>query len=169
MLKIKRIEQPDALLLPALVALLQDVVHDGASVGFLAPLSEELAAAYWQQVFASLSKDHALWLAYWQGQVVGSVQLDRCTKANGKHRAELQKLFVLTTFRGRGISSALLNVAEQSARDGGVSLLVLDTLSGTFAETVYRHHGWQFAGSIPDFAATPDGVLHATSYYYKRL
>ncbi len=169
MLVIHQIERPDAALLPTLVALLQDVVHDGASVGFLAPLPDAEASEYWQQVFAVLSADHSLWIAQWQGQVVGAVQLDRCTKPNGRHRAELQKLFVLTSHRGKGISSALLQVAEQFARDRGVSLLVLDTLSGTFAETVYRHHGWQFAGSIPEFAAAPDGVLHATAYYYKRL
>ena len=38
----------------ALIALLQDCVDSGASVGFLPPLSTEKAASYWQGVEADL-------------------------------------------------------------------------------------------------------------------
>jgi hypothetical protein len=58
---------------------------------------------------------------------------------------------------------------EAQARSDGRTLLVLDTLSNSDAASVYRHLGWQYAGSIPQYAATPDGVLHATSYFYKQL
>jgi len=46
---------------------------------------------------------------------------------------------------------------------------VLDTLTDSAAASVYRHLGWRHAGSIPEYAATPDGRLHATSYFYKQL
>jgi hypothetical protein len=62
-----------------------------------------------------------------------------------------------------------MEAVESFARASGRSLLVLDTLSDSAAASVYRHLGWKFAGSIPAYAATPDGVLHATSYFYKQL
>ena len=51
----------------------------------------------------------------------------------------------------------------------GRTLLVLDTLAGSDAEPVYRHLGWQRAGEIPKYAASPDGQLFPTVYYYKLL
>ena len=86
-----------------------------------------------------------------------------------KLRGEVQKLFVLTSARGLGISSLLMQAAEAAARAEGRTLLVLDTLLGSHAETVYRHLGWQRAGEIPAFAAAPDGELFPTVYYFKRL
>ena len=38
---------------PALIALLQDCVASGASVGFLPPLQEEQGLAYWQGIEGS--------------------------------------------------------------------------------------------------------------------
>ncbi len=99
--------------------------------------------------------------------LVGAVQLAPCLKENGRHRAELQKLFVHTAHRGLGIGSALIAQAEADAARSGISLLVLDTLRDSHAERVYGHLGWVRAGEIPDYAATPDGVLHPTVYFYK--
>lgn len=162
MLVIRQVLRAEPAILSALSELLIDSVHNGASVGFLAPLTKETAEKYWQKIFAALNDGLALWVAESDGQVVGSVQLDPCQKQNGRHRAEIQKLFVLKAFRGQGISSQLMAAAETFARNDKRTLLVLDTLSGTFAETVYQHLGWQKAGEIPQYAATPDGVLHAT-------
>jgi hypothetical protein len=62
-----------------------------------------------------------------------------------------------------------MRAAEECARADGRTLLVLDTQAGSVAEAVYRHLGWQPAGQIPDYATTPNGVLHATVYFYKHL
>ncbi len=58
---------------------------------------------------------------------------------------------------------------EAFARSQGRTLLVLDTLAGSAAETVYRKMGWQRAGQIPNFAADPWGKLFPTVYYYKEI
>ena len=161
--------QIDAVLEGELSELLIDSVHHGASVGFVRPLPKTEARVYWQGVSRSLSANHRLLVLRDQQRLLGSVQLDICGKPNGRHRAEVQKLFVHTSARGRGLASLLLKEAEALARLAGCSLLVLDTESGSKAEQVYRHHGWQHAGNIPDFAASPDGRLHATALYYKQL
>jgi GNAT superfamily N-acetyltransferase len=166
---IRRLTEQDSADLPSLGALLIDAVQDGASVGFLAPLTQERAGEYWVQVLSGLDGGTCLWVAEMEGAVVGSVQLAPSAKENGRHRAEIQKLFVLTSHRGKGIAARLMAVAESHARSLGRSLLVLDTQAGSAAESVYRRLGWEKAGEIPDYAASPDGRLHATAYYYKRL
>jgi GNAT superfamily N-acetyltransferase len=155
--------------LQSLVALLIDVVNGGASVGFLAPLSRERAAAYWSQVMSSLGSALALWVAEADGRVVGSVQLALCEKENGRLRADLQKLIVLRAYRGRGVAAALVDAAEAFARADRRSLLVLDTEAQSPAERVYQRLGWQRVGESPRYAARTDGELWATAYYYKRL
>ena len=156
--------------MPGLTALLQDSVHGGASVGFLAPMTAETAQRHWQGVFDELAGNVRLWVARASdGRVLGSVQLELCGKENGRHRAEVQKLFVHSAERGQGIASRLLRAVEAYAREQGRTLLVLDTLKGSHAEAMYRRQGWQFVGYIPDYAGHPDGVLEATAVFYKRI
>ncbi len=151
-----------------LAGLLIDSVHGGASVGFLAPLSEATALEYWGQIRTSLETVR-LWVAEMDGLVVGSVQLALCTKPNGVHRAELQKLLVHSGFRGRGIASRLMAACEDDARSARRTLLFLDTEAGSDAESIYRHLGWEKAGEIPFYFARPTGELHTTAVYYKQL
>jgi hypothetical protein len=68
---------------------------------------------------------------------------------------------------GRG-ERALLAAAEREARDGGKTLLVLDTASPE-AERLYARAGWQRCGSIPGYALLPQGGLCATTFFYREL
>jgi acetyltransferase len=166
---IRQLASADPRLMRELVALLTDSVHGGASVGFLAPLAPATAERYWAGVFAALGPGHSLFVAEQGERVVGSVQIDFCQKDNGRHRAEVQKLFVLTGYRGQGIASQLMHALEAHAKERRLTLLVLDTHAGSHAENVYRHHGWQRVGEIPDYAGIPSGELIATALYFKKL
>lgn len=165
---IRRLQSAEAPVTDGLCALLIDAVHDGASVGFLAPMTGAKALAYWQPVLAGLQGGMVLWIAETDGLVVGTVQLALNGKENGRHRADVQKLLVLRSHRGRGIAAALMKAVDDYAKANGRSLLVLDTIAGSAAEFVYRRLGWQKVGEIPDYAAMPDGELRPTAYYYKR-
>jgi acetyltransferase len=169
MVAVRQVEGREPNLLGGLSDLLIDTVDGGASVGFLAPMSQATAREYWEKILAAVGPALKLWVAEDAGKVVGSVQLALCEKENAPHRADVQKLFVLSTHRGQGISSRLLDELERYARGAGRTLLVLDTEQGSLAETVYRRYGWQRAGAIPGFALTPHGKMHATVYYYKSL
>ena len=169
MTAVRQVTARDAKLLEELCALLVDTVEGGASVGFLAPLSRDTAGRYWESIFSALGEHLCLWVAESDGRVVGTIQLAPAAKENAPHRAEVQKLLVLPSHRGRGIASRLMASAERFAQSVGRTVLVLDTEIGSHAETVYRHLGWERAGAIPDYALTPDGRLHATVYYYKLL
>lgn len=169
MLRIKRVSKPNDALKTALANLLMDSVHGGASLGFLAPLQPLTSARYWESVFSALGPGLALWVAEYQGSVVGCVQLSLCQRENGLHRAEVQKLLVHSSCRGRGIASRLLSELEAFARSAGRTLLVLDTQAGSDAELVYQHLSWIRMGEIPNYAKSPDGTLHPAAYYYKIL
>jgi len=154
-----------------LVPLLQDVVDDGASIGFLPPLGAEEARQYWESVEGAVQAGgRLLWVARQpDGRVVGSVQLDLEKRANGDHRAELIKLMVHTAARRRGIARDLMRAAEAEAKRLGRTTLFLDTRLGDPSEILYRGLGWQFAGSIPRYARSANGALDANAIYYRLL
>lgn len=153
-----------------LVALLINAVESGASVGFVPPLPAWEAIQYWDSLAHDLrSGSRLLLVALVHGRVAGAVQLALCTKKNGLHRAEVEKLMVHTEHRRAGIGRALMLRIEQIARENNRTLLVLDTRSGDVASTLYRSGGYSEAGQIPGYALNADGTLDATQYFYKQL
>jgi GNAT superfamily N-acetyltransferase len=64
---------------------------------------------------------------------------------NASHRAEVQKLLVLRSWRRQGIGLALMTAIEQAARQTGRSLLVLDTRLGMRRSSCT--HVWATRGS----------------------
>lgn len=146
--------------------LLIQVVEDGASIGFLPPLGHEEADLYWEQV---LQPEVILFVATLNNKVVGTVQLQLCTKPNGKHRADIAKLMTHPEQRRLGIGRSLMLKAEERAKLESRSLLVLDTREGDPSNTLYASLGYVQAGRIPDFARSANGELHATIFYYKSL
>jgi acetyltransferase len=169
-MRIEQVDEASPPLLASLAELLIDSVHGGGCVGFLAPLAPDDAAHYWRQTLARRSACRVLWVARGEGgRVLGAVQLSMCERANGRHRAEVQKLMVLSRCRGQGLSSLLMAEVEDFARRQGRPLLVLGADAGSKAESVYRHLGWQRAGEIPGHSRSPDGELHGTAYFYKQL
>lgn len=156
--------------LQELIEVLQSCVHDGASVGFFAPLSVEQALGYWHEALQECANDKRwIWVAQVGGRIVGSVQLAISDKPNGRHRAEVQRLLVHLAFRRQGIGAALLKALEQGALVSGRELLVLDTRTGDGAESLYRRLGYCEAGFIPGYTRTPVGEPRSTSIYYKHL
>ncbi|GAA2459591.1 GNAT family N-acetyltransferase [Streptomyces glaucus] len=156
--------------LDGLAGLLTDTVDGGASVGFLAPLDGAEAVAWWKERAAAVAAGRlAVWVARDGDRVTGTVGLAFADKPNSRHRAEIVKLMVHRGARGRGLGRALLATAEEAAAAAGVTLLHLDTETGSPAERLYRTAGWTRAGVIPDYAADPRGVLRPTTLYYKHV
>ncbi|WP_436843091.1 GNAT family N-acetyltransferase [Streptomyces venezuelae] len=154
--------------------LLVDTVRSGSSLGFLAGLDRAAASGWWRGLGPVVEAGRlAVWVARGRerddSRITGTVSVAFTDKPNGRHRAELAKLMVRPDARGQGLARTLLAAAEHAAAEAGVTLLVLDTETGSSAETVYRRAGWTEAGTIPDYAADPSGALHATTLFYKRL
>jgi len=137
MATIRHIESAEPRVIDSLCTLLIDAVHDGASVGFLAPLSRETALQYWQQALASAG----------DGWSSGS--------RNPAERSSVRCNSVSARRKTAGIA--------RNCR----SCWCCAAIAGSPAESVYRHLGWCKTGEIPEFAAMQDGELRATAYYYK--
>jgi acetyltransferase len=155
----------------ALVALLEDAVEAGASIGFVPPLGPTEARDYWGAVVEAVREGARVLLVARDpgGAVIGSAQLGLEMRANGRHRAEVMKVMVHRRVRRRGIGRALMLAAEEHAHRLGRSTLYLDTRLGDPSERLYRSLGWTFVGSIPRYAVSAGGRLDANAIYYKLL
>jgi GNAT superfamily N-acetyltransferase len=153
----------------ALAEVLLDCVEGGASVSFMHPLSMARALDFWARVGADVARGaRALLVAEDEGGIVGTVQLVLDLPENQPHRADVSKMLVHRRARRRGLGAALMRATEDTARECGKTLLVLDTASAD-AERLYARMGWTLCGVIPGFALLPRGGLCATSFFYRTL
>jgi acetyltransferase len=153
-----------------LCALIRDTLEHGASIGFVLPLANDVLADYLDGVAREVEAGKRLVVvARDGGHVVGTVHLALVGWPNGRHRAEVQKLMVHSAARRQGLATRLMAEIESLARANGRTLLILDTISGSEADPLYRRLGYVEAGEIPDYAAMPDGVLAPTTVFYKHL
>ncbi len=168
-MEIKRITNLEPYLAD-LIALLQNAVDGGASIGFLPPLVSAEARAYWLEVNTALQgTNRVMLIALEHNLVVGTVQLDLVSRANGLHRAEVAKLMVHSDFRRQGIAQALLQQIELEALQQYRTTLILDTRVGDPSENLYTKFGWQKAGVIPEYIRSETRLFDATVYMYRLL
>jgi GNAT superfamily N-acetyltransferase len=152
-----------------LTEVLLDCVEGGASVSFMQPMARETAVRFWQGVFDAVARAERTLLVAEDAQgIAGTVQLITDMPENQPHRADVAKLLVHRRARGAGIGQRLMQAVEDAAREQGRRVLVLDTASAT-AERLYERLGWQRVGVVPDYALMPDGVLCATTFFYKQV
>jgi len=129
------------------------------------------AGAFWRGVADSVGRGERTVLVSTntEGELTGTVQLITDQPDNQPHRADVAKLLVHQNARRNGDAGRLMQALENVARDKGKTVLVLDTSTGSGAETFYQRAGWQKVGEIPRYALMPDGEMTATSVFYKFL
>jgi ribosomal protein S18 acetylase RimI-like enzyme len=71
--------------------------------------------------------------------------------------------------RRQGLGVALMRAAEETARQCGKTLLVLDAVTNGDAARLYERLGWVRVGDVPNFALMPRGETCSTTYYYRNL
>jgi GNAT superfamily N-acetyltransferase len=159
-------EQPDAL--PQLSELLVACVRGGASVEFLASVTTDDADAYWRGAFERVASGQQVFVVAKQAdRIVGTVSLVLVPQQNQQHRAEISKLLVDPTVRRQGIADRLMEEVEAEAWRRGLTMLVLDTVTGSDASRVYERRDWHRAGDIPNYALDPAGQMCSTTFYWK--
>jgi GNAT superfamily N-acetyltransferase len=97
------------------------------------------------------------------------VQLIFDLPENQPHRADLAKMLVHRRARRQGLGERLLQAAEDTARQCGKTLLVLDAVTDGDAARMYARHGWQRVGDIPEYALFPNGGFCSTTVFYRKL
>jgi GNAT superfamily N-acetyltransferase len=166
--------EPDAYAeaIPGLASLILDAVAGGASVNFMADVTEAEARAWWTtRIPQIVDGTFTVFVARspHDGEIVGSTLLMRSPNTNAPHRAEIGKVLVHRSARRRGLGRALMAAAEDRARADGRWLLILDTEAGSPADTFYRSLGWHVLGTMPNHAYRSDGRLAPTTYFWKDL
>lgn len=167
--KVRRLYALSGAEIADLADVLMDVVEGGASVSFMHPFTRDKAVAFWRGVARGVEAgERAIVVAEDEQGICGTAQLILALPENQPHRADLAKMLVHRRARRRGIGAAVLRAAEDTARELGKTLLVLDTASHD-AERLYERAGWIKVGVIPDYALMPDGAFCDTIVYYRRL
>ena len=160
---------PDSAL-EELAAVVVDCVEGGASVSFMPPFAQADGLAFFRKVANSVAAgDTVLLVAKLDGRIVGTVQLGLDTPPNQPHRADVKKMLVHRSARGRGVGALLMARIEDEAKRCGRWLLVLDTVPGDNGYRLYKRAGWTECGLIPNYALFPDGRLCDTALFWKRL
>jgi ribosomal protein S18 acetylase RimI-like enzyme len=150
--------------------ILIETVAQGGSVSFMHPLSPEAANAFWDGALVAAGRDQRIILGAWDGDVLaGTVTLLLDCPPNQPHRAEIAKMMTRRGHRGRGIATALMRRAEDTAVQRSRTLLVLDTATDGGAAGLYEKLGFTLAGEIPDYAFKPHGGLSGALFYWKRI
>ena len=166
----RRLQALDDATVEQLVDVLVDCVEGGSSVSFMHPLTRDRAAAFWRRVARSVAAgDRAVLVAEDTHGVCGTVQLVLEQVENAPHRAELVKLLVHRRARRRGLGAALMRAAEETARECGKTLLVLDAVTGGDGARLYERLGWVRVGDIPGYALFPRGGICSTTVFYRDL
>jgi len=167
---LRRANALDETLVDQLAAVLIDCVDGGASVSFMHPLTRDRAVAFWRRVAQGVAAgERAVLVAEDEHGVCGTVQLTFDLPENQPHRADVSKMLVHRRVRRQGLGAALMRAAEDTARECGKTLLVLDAVTGGDAARLYEHLGWTRVGDIPDYALFPKGGLCSTTVYYRNL
>jgi GNAT superfamily N-acetyltransferase len=157
-------------LIPALAGILIDCVEGGASVSFMLPIDRRTAESFYEGVVEKIANGGAiLFVAFLDGEIAGTVQLNPESKPNQPHRADVSKLLVARGGRNRGVAQALMAALEETAKERGRTLLCLDTATGSPAERLYEKLGWQRLGVVPRHAMWPQGGFCDTTFFWKDL
>jgi ribosomal protein S18 acetylase RimI-like enzyme len=153
----------------ALIELLVDAVDGGAAIGFVPPLTEGEAGAFWDKAIADLAHRSILVARDEVGRILGSVQLVPTPWPSMQHKAEITKLLVDNAHRRQGLGRALMQAAEVEARRMGRTLLTLDARRGDAVVDLYGSLGYVEVGIIPRYARNGQGVLEDNVVFYKEL
>jgi GNAT superfamily N-acetyltransferase len=167
---LRRLHALDDARIDELADVLIDCVEGDASVSFMHPLTRDRAVAFWRRVGQGVATgERALLVAEDAQGLCGTVQLLLELPENQPHRADLAKMLVHRRARRRGLGAALMQAAENLARECGKTLLVLDAVTDGDAARLYERLGWVRVGDIPGYALMPRGGLCSTTYYYRDL
>jgi ribosomal protein S18 acetylase RimI-like enzyme len=152
-----------------LAAALVDAVASGASVSFMASLTQAEAEQWWRETIAHAHPNAVFLVVRDDHGIAGTVQMHPAWPPNQPHRADIAKLLVHRRARGRGYAKLLMNEIEARAAAKGYTLLTLDTVPDRPADHLYRSAGWNVVGRIPNYALDPDGTPCDTVVFYKDL
>lgn len=114
----------------------------------------------------AMTTEGRAWVCEVDGEVVGF----SCGRTA---RGDIWALFLRQAYEGRGIGSALMDMAERWMFEQGLEEIWLVTAPGTRAERLYQRRGWVERGMKPtgeaEYVLSRDGAARLTSTGGPRL
>ncbi|KAJ2979258.1 hypothetical protein NQ176_g3360 [Zarea fungicola] len=155
------------------------ITQDRTIATFVPPLSHDKLLSWWKERIAEVVNGVRLIFLLIKSadksglirgpEIMGVVMLHMPLSETGPFRCMVEKLLVHKNFRGRGGARLLMNALEEEAFKRQRTLLLLDTESGSPAETVYRRLGYVEMGQIPNYCLSPTGELKDGTFFYKDI
>jgi ribosomal protein S18 acetylase RimI-like enzyme len=138
------------------VRLVREVMAEGAALGWSGVPTEEQAAAWWRDLLAEVAAGRgAVSAAYDGGELVGLAEWRRYDLGPQTQNADLEKLLVARTGRGRGVGAALVEDQLAQARTAGVEVVTLQCRGNNHgAIRLYERLGFHEFGRLADFVAS---------------
>jgi ribosomal protein S18 acetylase RimI-like enzyme len=154
----------------ALAGLHLDALRAGMALGVLDTLGRGALERSYRELVAALDeRKRVVIVAEEEADVLAMAQLVFSGATNADHRAEVQRVAVGSSARGRGIGRQLMVEVEAVARERGITLLWLTTHDGTDACGFYEALGYTKLGVMPNYSRRPDGALWPGAFYFKEL
>jgi acetyltransferase len=147
-----------------------DAHRSGMALGALDSMSRSARERSYREVVRGLDdRARIVVVAEADSEVLGMAQLVFSSATNADHRAEVQRVAVMSAARNRGIGRRLMVEVEAVARERGITLLWLTTHDATDACAFYEAMGYTKLGAMPNFSRRPDGTLWPGAFYFKEL
>jgi GNAT superfamily N-acetyltransferase len=139
----------------------------GMALGAAPAVSREALAELQRAALADPGR--VVLVAERDGEVVGMAHLVPSNAANAPHRAEVQRVAVAKSERGRGVGRELMAAVEAAALERGLTLLWLTTHDQTDACAFYESMGYKRLGVMPSYSLRPDGTVSSGAFYFREL
>lgn len=136
--------------------LVQEVMGEGAALGWSGVPGDAEAVQWWEELLAQVAAGTAAVSAAYDGRdLVGLGEWRRYTLAPQAQNADLEKVFVARRCRGSGAGRLLMEHLIAQARAAGVEVLTLQCRGNNHgAIRLYERLGFHEYGRIPDFVGS---------------
>lgn len=147
--------------------LLVDAVAPAGALPAQQPTSTQ---AFWRGVSAGVARGGCVLLVAWhEGDIAGSVQLDLDVAHLQPHRAAMSVLLLDPARDPRAVGAALLSRVEDVAAARGKALITCELPADDIAATLCRAAGWHQAGRIPGGRYGSDARWTDTLIFWKSI
>ncbi|WP_200809504.1 GNAT family N-acetyltransferase [Virgibacillus dakarensis] len=135
--------------------LLQELVSNGAAIGWVDPPSTEEVASLLRELAIASENSDACLIAIWVDQDLAGVGYWRRYNRPTHHpHADIEKVAIDPRYQGRGLGHQLMNQLISAAINAGIEVLTLDFRGdNTRAAKLYKSLGFTEYGRLPRFVA----------------
>ncbi|WP_367614828.1 GNAT family N-acetyltransferase [Plastoroseomonas arctica] len=149
--------------------LMVDAAAHGMSEAYLPPAQPARARDIWRGVAARVAQGRCALLVAWEeGEIAGTVQLDLDVAPTQSHRALMIHLLLDPSRDRSAIAAALLLRVEAAAAAHGRSLITCE-LPDTGVADHCRFAGWREVGRIPGGLVGADSAVNDSLIFWKSV